>query len=168
MPGVHGHKSCVIFHIILKEDFGCCYRTKHIFYRLFIIISWNKNKSIRIGKSLQILWAGASIVTVQPFIYYIRKPASELSVAALQLMFTHFRNERLFYHKKVLNNTMNKLIVLPIIFLWLNCYQTAKSITKKSSICHIRVLYLEGSVLLFTRKHISFQPMNLWVDFTLD
>ena len=101
------------------------------------------------------------IVTVQPFISYIHKPASELSVAALQLMFTHFRNERLFYHKKVLNNTMNKLIVLPIIFLWLNCYQTAKSITKKSSICHIRVLYLEGSVLLFTRKHISFQPMNL-------
>ena len=100
-------------------------------------------------------------VTVQPFISYIHKPASELSVAALQLMFTHFRNERLFYHKKVLNNTMNKLIVLPIIFLWLNCYQTAKSITKKSSICHIRVLYLEGSVLLFTRKHISFQPMNL-------
>jgi hypothetical protein len=37
-------------------------------------------------------------------------------------MFTHFRNERLFCHKKVLNNTMNKLIVLPIIFLWLNCY----------------------------------------------
>ena len=101
------------------------------------------------------------IVTVQPFISYIHKPASELSVAALQLMFTHFRNERLFYHKKVLNNTMNKLIVLPIIFLWLNCYQTAKCITKKSSICHIRVLYLEGSVLLFTRKHISFQPMNL-------
>ena len=101
------------------------------------------------------------IVTVQPFISYIHKPASELSVAALQLMFTHFRNERLFYHKKVLNNTMNKLIVLPIIFLWLNCYQTAKSITKKSSICHIRVLYLEGSVLLFTRKHISFQAMNL-------
>ena len=62
-------------------------------------------------------------VTVQPFISYIHKPASELSVAALQLMFTHFRNERLFYHKKVLNNTMNKLIVLPIIFLWLNCYQ---------------------------------------------
>ena len=61
-------------------------------------------------------------VTVQPFISYIHKPASELSVAALQLMFTHFRNERLFYHKKVLNNTMNKLIVLPIIFLWLNCY----------------------------------------------
>ena len=28
----------------------------------------------------------------------------------------------IFYHKKVLNNTMNKLIVLPIIFLWLNCY----------------------------------------------
>ena len=100
-------------------------------------------------------------ITVQSFISYIHKPASELSVAALQLMFTHFRNERLFYHKKVLNNTMNKLIVLPIIFLWLNCYQTAKSITKKSSICHIRVLYLEGSVLLFTRKHISFQPMNL-------
>ena len=61
-------------------------------------------------------------VTVQPCISYIHKPASELSVAALQLMFTHFRNERLFYHKKVLNNTMNKLIVLPIIFLWLNCY----------------------------------------------
>ena len=100
-------------------------------------------------------------ITVQSFISYIHKPASELSVAALQLMFTHFRNERLFYHKKVLNNTMNKLIVLPIIFLWLNCYQTAKSITKKSSICHIRVLYLEGSVLLFTRKHISFQAMNL-------
>ena len=100
-------------------------------------------------------------VTVQPCISYIHKPASELSVAALQLMFTHFRNERLFYHKKVLNNTMNKLIVLPIIFLWLNCYQTAKSITKKSSICHIRVLYLEESVLLFTRKHISFQAMNL-------
>ena len=61
-------------------------------------------------------------VTVQPFISYIHKPASELSVAALQLMFTHFRNERLFYHKKVLNNTMNKLIVLLSIFLWLNCY----------------------------------------------
>ena len=72
------------------------------------------------------MWAGASIVTVQPFIYYIRKPASELSVAALQLMFTHFRNERLFYHKKVLNNTMNKLIVLSIIFLWLNCYTLVK------------------------------------------
>ena len=61
-------------------------------------------------------------VTVQPSIYYNHKPASKLSVAATQLMFTHFRNERLFYHKKVLNNTMNKLIVLPIIFLWLNCY----------------------------------------------
>ena len=67
-------------------------------------------------------------ITVQPCISYIHKPASELSVAALQLMFTHFRNERLFYHKKVLNNTMNKLIVLPIIFLWLNCYYY---ITKK-------------------------------------
>ena len=66
------------------------------------------------------------IVTVQPFISYIHKPASELSFAALQLMFTHFRNERLFYHKKVLNNTMNKLIVLPIIFLWLNCYKKFK------------------------------------------
>ena len=64
-----------------------------------------------------------TIITVQPFISYIHKPASELSVAALQLMFTHFRNERLFYHKKVLNNTMNKLIVLPSIFLWLNCYE---------------------------------------------
>ena len=63
-------------------------------------------------------------VTVQPCISYIHKPASELSVAALQLMFTHFRNERLFYHKKVLNNTMNKLIVLPITFLCLNCYSS--------------------------------------------
>ena len=63
-----------------------------------------------------------NLVTVQPFISSIHKPASKLSVAALQLMFTHFRNERLFCHKKVLNNTMNKLIVLPIIFLWLNCY----------------------------------------------
>ena len=61
-------------------------------------------------------------ITVQLCISYIHKHASELSVAALQFMFTHFRNERLFYHKKVLNNTMNKLIVLPIIFLWLNCY----------------------------------------------
>ena len=69
-------------------------------------------------------------VTVQPCISYIHKPASELSVAALQLMFTHFRNERLFYHKKVLNNTMNKLIVLPIIFLWLNCYSLAEKIIK--------------------------------------
>ena len=111
--------------------------------------------------SILVFLVSSNSVTVQPCISYIHKPASELSVAALQLMFTHFRNERLFNHKKVLNNTMNKLIVLPIIFLWLNCYQTAKSITKKSSICHIRVLYLEGSVLLFTRKHISFQPMNL-------
>ncbi len=29
-------------------------------------------------------------VTVQPLIYYIRKPASKLSVAAMQLVFTSF------------------------------------------------------------------------------
>ena len=73
--------------------------------------------------SILVFWVSSNSVTVQPCISYIHKPASELSVAALQLMFTHFRNERLFYHKKVLNNTMNKLIVLPIIFLWLNCYR---------------------------------------------
>ena len=28
-------------------------------------------------------------VTVQPLIYYIRKPASKLSVAAMQLVFTY-------------------------------------------------------------------------------
>ena len=73
------------------------------------------------------------MVTVQPFISYIHKPASELSVAALQLMFTHFRNERLFYHKKVLNNTMNKFIVLPITFLWLNCYYLCNLIKDNES-----------------------------------
>ena len=29
-------------------------------------------------------------VTVQPLIYYIRKPASKLSVAAMQILFTSF------------------------------------------------------------------------------
>ena len=33
----------------------------------------------------------------------------------------HFKNERLFYHKKI-NNTMNQFIALPTIFLWLDCY----------------------------------------------
>ena len=61
-------------------------------------------------------------VTVQPFISSIHKPASELSVAALQLMFTHFRNERLFYHKKIINNTMSKLKYCQLFF-WLNCYE---------------------------------------------
>ena len=43
-------------------------------------------------------------------------------LSLIHIFCPHFINERLFYHKKVLNNTMNKLIVLPIIFLWLNCY----------------------------------------------
>ena len=34
--------------------------------------------------------AWKKLVTVQPLIYYIRKPASKLSVAAMQLMFTSF------------------------------------------------------------------------------
>ena len=84
-------------------------------------------------------------VTVQPFISYIHKPASELSVAALQLMFTHFRNERLFYHKKVLNNTMNKLIVLPIIFLWLNCYKKFKK--NQISSCIFQTMCYNSSCL---------------------
>jgi len=84
-------------------------------------------------------------VTVQPCISYIHKPASELSVAALQLMFTHFRNERLFYHKKVLNNTMNKLIVLPIIFLWLNCYKKFKK--NQISSCIFQTMCYNSSCL---------------------
>ena len=35
-------------------------------------------------------WIIILIVTVQPLIYYIRKPASKLSVAAMQLVFTSF------------------------------------------------------------------------------
>ncbi len=34
--------------------------------------------------------AWKKLVTVQPLIYYIRKPASKLSVAAMQLVFTSF------------------------------------------------------------------------------
>ena len=108
-----------------------CNPTKTILY-------YKNEKSIIFVALISIL------VTVQPFISEIHKPASKLSVAAMQLMFIsfqkfinlpascqsllcslclfHFRNERLFYHKKILNNTMNKFIVLPIIFLWLNCY----------------------------------------------
>ena len=48
-------------------------------------------------------------VTVQPSIYYNHKPASKLSVAATQLMFTSYINERLFYHKNIISNTMSKL-----------------------------------------------------------
>ena len=88
--------------------------------------------------SILVFWVSSNSVTVQPCISYIHKPASELSVAALQLMFTHFRNERLFYHKKVLNNTMNKLIVLPIIFLWLNCYIYNKHIILFYIVCIVK------------------------------
>ncbi len=54
---------------------------------------------------------------------FINLPASCQSLLCSLCIF-HFRNERLFYHKKVLNNTMNKLIVLPITFLCLNCYSS--------------------------------------------
>ena len=106
------------------------------------------------------------IVTVQPFISYIHKPASELSVAALQLMFTHFRNERLFYHKKVLNNTMNKLIVLPIIFLWLNCYKKFKK--NQISSCIFQTMCYNSSCLWRgCSSMVEHQPSKLdtWVRF---
>lgn len=34
----------------------------------------------------------------------------------------HSEEERLFYRKKIIDNIMNKLIILSIIFLRLNCY----------------------------------------------
>ena len=39
-------------------------------------------------------------VTVQPFIYYIRKPVSKLSVAAMQLEFTSFHKRKAILPQK--------------------------------------------------------------------
>ena len=49
-------------------------------------------------------------VTVQPFIYYIHKPASKLSVAAMQLMFIHYENERLWGMEKTCNSSASHLL----------------------------------------------------------
>jgi len=67
-------------------------------------------------------WLSESSVDISnKFWEFVNLPASCQSLLC-SLCLLHFINERLFCHKKVLNNTMNKLIVLPIIFLWLNCY----------------------------------------------
>ena len=41
--------------------------------------------------SILVFWVSSNSVTVQPCISYIHKPASELSVAALQLLFISFQ-----------------------------------------------------------------------------
>ena len=45
-----------------------------------------------------------------------------LDAAKRTVMLWNTGKERLFYHKKIIDNIMNKLIILSIIFLWLNCY----------------------------------------------
>ena len=74
-------------------------------YKQWNGIKWDTYKCVQCVRE----WSVTKYVTVQPSIYYIHKPASKLSVAATQLMFTSYINERLFYHKNIISNTMSKL-----------------------------------------------------------
>ena len=72
----------------------------------------SKQEGAYVKMYLTIQWASSSIVnyffgwtvmnkvTVQPLIYYIRKPASKLSVAAMQLVFTSFHKWKAIPPKK--------------------------------------------------------------------
>ena len=61
-------------------------------------------------------WGMEKTCNSSAFIFCIHKPASKLSVTAMQLMFIHYGNERLFSHKKLICNTMSKLKYYKLCF----------------------------------------------------
>ena len=62
-------------------------------------------------------------VTVQPFIYYIRKPASKLSVVAMQLEFTSFHKWKAILPQKTSQQYIEQAHVLLTYLFWAELLQ---------------------------------------------
>ena len=56
------------------------------------------------------LWGMEKICNSSAFIFCIHKPASKLSVAAMQLMFIHYGNERQCGMEKTCNSSASHLL----------------------------------------------------------